>query len=52
VGLGLGFDFTSYGGGGASATSTKFATTSVTDVANGQTSGTVALTYYFDTMPF
>jgi hypothetical protein len=47
VGIGLGFDFTKFSGGGGSVSGAKFATTGASDIANGTTSGTVALTYYF-----
>ena len=47
-GLGLGFDYSSYSvSGGPSSSDTKLATGSVSDVAKGLTTGSLALTYYF-----
>jgi hypothetical protein len=47
-GLGLGFDYSNYSAsGGGSESSAKLATGSASDVINGLTTGSLALTYYF-----
>lgn len=46
-GLGLGFDYASYSGSGGSESTAKLATGSASDVINGLTTGSLALTYYF-----